>query len=404
MLTAPYTSAMRLGQGWVSSSHKNLLLSLTNYEPRFNSYNHEVCVNDAVIIDSENPGGDIYGGSDTTISQIVSYCTRHVDKVSQVIAAMNISAAASVKTAGGGGGLAGSYIDSDTFKESNINFFCQVKVTNQVIMGADLLKFNDIPTFRAEDSAHFTKVYGDSFISGFIEGGELNAIISIKTSDKKTINSIKASLEGSFGKGKFSADIKGEGGKEDTQALSQSETTITVNWTGGKSDSRGHPFSPSLVTIILIRMLRRYHQACRGALVDWFTCQGCCCLPGTGSQDTPANPVSPNSLHSVIIYVKLFLYLHMTFSNHIVQSWPSMRICGHSTSSYPECPLRSTTLSLSYTPMTSWTPSLTTRVFGPSFINVRKPVYISIYHFKPEALLTGWHRRGGSGIWNRNSA
>lgn len=223
---------------------ENLLPSLTDYETRFNSYNHEICVNDAVIIDPENRGGDVYGGSDNTVSQIVSYCTRHVDKVSEVIAAMNISAAASVKTAGNGGGVAGSYIDSNTFKESNINFFCQVKVTNQVIMGADLLKFNDIPAFRAEDSAHFTKVYGDSFISGFIEGGELNAIISVKTSDKKTINSIKASLEGSFGKGKFSADIKGEGGKEDTQALSQSETTITVNWTGGKSDSERHPFPP----------------------------------------------------------------------------------------------------------------------------------------------------------------
>lgn len=201
----------------------------------FNTYNHEICVNDAVIVDPENPGGDQYGGDPDTVSQIVSYCTRHVEKVSQVTSAMNISAAASIKTQGFGGGLSGSYVDSDKFKESNVNFFCQVKVVNQVIMGKDLLKFNDIPTLRTRDTKKFTRVFGDSFISGFVEGGELNAIISVKSSDESSLKDIKAALEASFGKGGAGASgsIEAKFGLNSEKHISSTETTITVNWTGG---------------------------------------------------------------------------------------------------------------------------------------------------------------------------
>ena len=115
---------------------------------------------------------------------------------------MNVSAAASIKTPTAGGSLAGSFVDSSKFKESTINFFCQVKVVNQVIMEQDVLKFNDIPKVTTSANAGaFTKIYGDTFISGFLEGGELNAIISIKSSDTSAIRQIKAALEASFGKG-----------------------------------------------------------------------------------------------------------------------------------------------------------------------------------------------------------
>lgn len=44
---------------------------------------------------------------------------------------MNISAALSISTNTIGGQASGSYIDSDKFKESDMNYFVQVKVSNQ---------------------------------------------------------------------------------------------------------------------------------------------------------------------------------------------------------------------------------------------------------------------------------
>lgn len=149
------------------------------------------------------------------------------------MSAMNISAAASLKTVSGGGGLSGSYVDSDKFKESDVNFFCQVKVTNHIIMAKDLLKFNDMASWRSTNASEFTRIYGDSYISGFIEGGELNAVISVKSQDKSKIMDIKAQLEASFGKG-ISANIKGSGGDDKENIDTSTETTISVNWTGGK--------------------------------------------------------------------------------------------------------------------------------------------------------------------------
>jgi hypothetical protein len=200
---------------------------------RFNTYTHELCINDAVVFDSTTPGGDHYGANPESISQSVSYSTRLVDKISQVMSAMNISAAASLKAASGGGGLSGSYVDSDKFKESDVNFFCQVKVTNHIIMAKDLLKFNDMASWRSNNASEFTRIYGDSYISGFIEGGELNAVISIKSQDKSKIMDIKAQLEGSFGKG-MSVSLQGAGGYSSENTDTSTETTISVNWTGGK--------------------------------------------------------------------------------------------------------------------------------------------------------------------------
>jgi hypothetical protein len=62
----------------------------------------------------------------------------------QVTDPISISAALSIKSAAAGGGASGSYVDADKFKESDINFFVRVKVTNQVIMAEDVTKFQAI--------------------------------------------------------------------------------------------------------------------------------------------------------------------------------------------------------------------------------------------------------------------
>ena len=198
---------------------------------RFNSYTHEICINDAVVVDGSEPGGDHYAADNNKVSQVATYCTRYVDKLSQVTDAMSVSAALSIKTAAAGGGASGSYIDSDKFKESNINFFVQVKVTNQTIMAEDVTKFQPIPGVTG--ASDFTKVFGDCYISGFVEGGELDAIISIKTKSQDSDNDIQAALEANFGKGGIGGSIKGEAAIKHAKAFADSETTITVNWCGG---------------------------------------------------------------------------------------------------------------------------------------------------------------------------
>ena len=188
-------------------------------------------MNDAVVVDNVSPGSDNFSGDTKQVSQVVTYRTQLVDKLSEVTDAMNISAALSIKSATAGGGLSGSYVNSDKFKESNINFFVQVQVVNQTIMREDVTKFLPIP--GVSDGQAFNKVYGDSFISRFIRGGELDAIISIKTSSKDSEMNIKAALEANFGKGPVGGNLHCTFGLDKVGKEMGSETTITVNWNGG---------------------------------------------------------------------------------------------------------------------------------------------------------------------------
>jgi hypothetical protein len=137
-LLAPYNNSMRLGQG-------------------FNSFTQQICMNDAVVqgepvTDSPTAVDDSKG-----ISQIVSYSSRFVDKLSDVTDAMNVSASLSIKTGTIGGSASGTYIDSDKFKSSDLNFFIQVKVTNQSHMARDYTKFQKLKEFPL---TKFTEIYG----------------------------------------------------------------------------------------------------------------------------------------------------------------------------------------------------------------------------------------------------
>lgn len=83
----------------------------------------------------------------------------------------------------------GDFINTSKVKESDVSFMISVKVVNQVIYDHSLTKFEPIPDVKP---ANFAEVYGDSFISGFQEGGEFTAVISIKAKDRKKAAKIKA--------------------------------------------------------------------------------------------------------------------------------------------------------------------------------------------------------------------
>lgn len=104
------------------------------------------------------------------------------------------SLAIKVDAIGASGKAEGHYFDSNIFKDSDINYLIQVKVTNQKLVANDVTQFVPI---RNVQPSQFTEVYGDSCklthntmsaryadtgtdISGFLEGGIFNALISVK--------------------------------------------------------------------------------------------------------------------------------------------------------------------------------------------------------------------------------
>lgn len=224
-ILAPYNNAMRLGQG-------------------FNSFTQKICMNDAVVKGSTVTDRASSDDRPKGISQIVSYSSRFVDKLSDVTDAMNVSASLSIKTGTIGGSASGTYIDSDKFKTSDLNFFIQVKVTNQTHMARDYVNFQKLNEFPL---TKFTDIYGvsqcnsrcahyhciltfpkDTFISGWEEGGELNALISVKVKDKTKTSKIQAALEASLGTPALSGAIKGEGSIDKTDVETSTETTISM--------------------------------------------------------------------------------------------------------------------------------------------------------------------------------
>ena len=80
----------------------------------------------------------------------------------------------------------------------------------------------------------FTRVYGDSFISGFIEGGEFNALISVKLNNKSDKRKIEGELQVNLDLKKV-AQVSGSASVEkvDDSSTINGETSIAVSWTGG---------------------------------------------------------------------------------------------------------------------------------------------------------------------------
>lgn len=165
-------------------------------------------------------------------SQTVTYSSRFIDRLSDITEDMAISGALSVKMAKIGGSGRGSFVDSDKFKESDLNFYISVKVVNQTINFKDALVYNPMRSV-AIGSKDFDRVYGDTFISGFQEGGEFNAIISMKVHNKAKLLDIQAEAKVALTAGPV--DITGEAnvGIARTNLEMNTETTIQVSWCGG---------------------------------------------------------------------------------------------------------------------------------------------------------------------------
>lgn len=126
------------------------------------------------------------------LSQIVTYSSRLVSNMADIVDALSISASASIKYGTVKGSGSASFVNENKVSQSDLNYIITVKVTNGVHTYPDAMKFNPMDDLDPKD---FTEVYGDCFISGFLEGGEFSAIISIKVYDKSKISEVKAAAE-----------------------------------------------------------------------------------------------------------------------------------------------------------------------------------------------------------------
>lgn len=96
---APYSNAMRLGQG-------------------FNSYAQTVCIDNAVLFDthpSKVSGSASADADGDGKKQVVTYSAGFVDKLSDVVEATNLSPSTSIKSGsiGNSGKGGGGFIDCD---------------------------------------------------------------------------------------------------------------------------------------------------------------------------------------------------------------------------------------------------------------------------------------------------
>lgn len=155
------------------------------------------------------------------------------DNVSDIVQALNISSSASIKYGTIKGAGSTSIVNENKVNQSDLNYIVTVKVTNETSPVADKMTFNPIPEM---ESSKFTDVFGDCFISGFTEGGEFSAIVSIKVTDKSKISAVKAAAEAEIAIAAapgLSVGTKNNFDKSKNDVWDDTETTISVNWAGG---------------------------------------------------------------------------------------------------------------------------------------------------------------------------
>ncbi|KAF5689353.1 hypothetical protein FCIRC_1457 [Fusarium circinatum] len=229
VLLAPYNDSMHLGQG-------------------FNSFLQRPCIDGAVkLTQADLQTQAARAGGPSNVSQVVSYSSRFVEKISDVVRSMNISAASSIKLGTievSGNSLS---VDEAKFAGSDMNAVISVKVINQITTAIKNPTF--LPLEKSKNmselsqkmtSEKFFKIYGDSYISGFMEGGDLHGIVSMKVLDASKKSNVKTALKGAMN-GSAGEFTLSEGTATSTieAAVQETESTITVNWSGGgqiKSD------------------------------------------------------------------------------------------------------------------------------------------------------------------------
>jgi len=88
-----------------------------------------------------------------------------------------------------------AFVNLEDMKGSDLNYLIQVKVINEHLEANNLHQIRKIPGIKPSD---FMEVYGDSFVSGFIEGGEFTALLSIGVISTNDVPLVKSAVQSDF--------------------------------------------------------------------------------------------------------------------------------------------------------------------------------------------------------------
>ncbi|KAH8144657.1 uncharacterized protein LAJ45_11318 [Morchella importuna] len=160
----PYFDGMKLGQG-------------------YNTYVQQTCVEDAVTITPQKPGGD--GGVQKSYSSVL------IEDYDQLTRSLQISGAAAISGWGVNLEIDTTFLNRTEFETSDITYQVLVQGKNQ----ADASSKAEFNWYEASNP-HET--YGDRYIADFITGGTFFARVSMKVRKKHIIEDIKASAKLAF--------------------------------------------------------------------------------------------------------------------------------------------------------------------------------------------------------------
>ena len=128
----------------------------------FNSYTQTMCIDGAVEVTKENQVNV------ENPSQVVTYSSKFVERLSDIVSSMNISYSAAIKKGTIEVSGNGNSIDEDKIKASDINLVISVQVINQTTTLKDVAQFKPLPDIQP-GSAAFNDCFGDCYISGMIQ-------------------------------------------------------------------------------------------------------------------------------------------------------------------------------------------------------------------------------------------
>lgn len=118
-----------------------------------------MCIDGAVKVTNENKV------KVESPSQVVTYSSKFVERLSDIVSTMNISYSAAIKKGTIEVSGNGNTIDEDKIKASDINLVVSVQVINQTMTLKDTAEFQALEGVQP-GSPTFNDAFGDCYISG----------------------------------------------------------------------------------------------------------------------------------------------------------------------------------------------------------------------------------------------
>ncbi|KAF5660128.1 hypothetical protein FHETE_9100 [Fusarium heterosporum] len=211
LLLVPYDSSMRLGMG-------------------FNSYTQTNCISDTVKAEGK-------GQNSSEQLQDVTFTSKFVQGLSEIASAMKISHSTAIKNGTVEVLDNANLIDEDKIKAADLNLLVSVQVMTQTLTLDSSARFQPLEG-QGPCISEFNEIYGDSYISGFITGGEFRSIISIRCLDRNGKDAAIREIKQAINRNIDGAGLDGLSALEDT------EITVSVSWNaGGEYERHNQPLT-----------------------------------------------------------------------------------------------------------------------------------------------------------------